>query len=160
MVPESLSQNSPLEPHPQSLKRLTPSNLIIRNISARWASHLQNFPIWENYGDIWTWKFGYWHVEWLEHKQREKQKNLFLYFVLALISMSIHSVVDRLQLFLNLSWIRVRMTYRRFNHLDKILHSNLAAKIGQGELTDITYNYSNPSKVNGKCVFESILQKK
>ena len=32
----------------------------------------------------------------------------------------------------NLSWLRVRMSYHRFNNLAELINGDLAAKIGQG----------------------------
>ena len=50
------------------------------------------------------------------------------------------------------------MSYHRFNNLVEILDGDLSAKIGQGifskDLMDGKYNYSLPSKVNRKRVYE------
>ena len=50
------------------------------------------------------------------------------------------------------------MDYHRFNNLDELLNGELTANIGwiihSRELMDRACNFSNPSKVNGKCVFE------
>ena len=50
------------------------------------------------------------------------------------------------------------MSYHRFNNLAELLNRDLAAKIGRGifskDLMDRECNFSLPSKVNGKCVYE------
>ena len=60
--------------------------------------------------------------------------------------------------------MRLQMSYHRFNNLGELLNGYLATKIGQGilsfDLMDKEYNYSLPSKVNGKCVYEGQLWKK
>ena len=54
----------------------------------------------------------------------------------------------------NLSWLRLRISYHRYNHLAE----HLAAKIGRGifskYLMGIGCNCFLPSKVNVKCVYE------
>ena len=40
--------------------------------------------------------------------------------------MSIHRVINKQKQF-NLSWMRVRMSYHRFNNLDELLKGDLAA---------------------------------
>ena len=50
------------------------------------------------------------------------------------------------------------MSYHRFNNLAELLNGNIAAKIGRvifsKDLMDRECNYSLPSKVNGKFVYE------
>ena len=50
------------------------------------------------------------------------------------------------------------MSYHRYNNLAELLNGDLAAKIGRGifykDLMDRECNFSLPSKVNGKCVYE------
>ena len=58
----------------------------------------------------------------------------------------------------DISWLRVRMSYHRFNNLAELLNGDIGAKIGQGiffkYLMDIAFNCSLPSKVNRKCVYK------
>ena len=72
---------------------------------------------------------------------------------------SIHRVINGLKKNFNLSWIRVRISYHRFNNLSELLNGYLTAKIRRGifskDLLDRECNCSLPSKVNGKCVYES-----
>ena len=89
------------------------------------------------------------------------KKNRNIYFCVAYsryLSTSIHRVINGLKRILILSWLRVRMSYHRFNNLAELLNGDLAAKIGQGifskDLMDRECNYSLPSKVNGKCIYE------
>ena len=74
-------------------------------------------------------------------------------------SAEIHRLIDRLKSSFNLTWLRIRMSYHKFNDLAELLNGDLAAKIGQGifskDLLDRECNCSLPSKVNGKCVYES-----
>ena len=91
-----------------------------------------------------------------------KRKNRNVYFCFAkssYFSTSIHRVINRIKRSFNLSWMRVRMSYHRFNHLAELLNGDLATKIGRGifskDLMDRECNCSLPSKVNGKCVYES-----
>ena len=90
-----------------------------------------------------------------------KKKNRNVYFCVAYsryFSTSIHRVINRLKNTFNLSWLRVRMSYHRFNNLSELLNGDLAAKIGRGifskDLMDREYNCSLPSKVNGKCFYK------
>ena len=43
-----------------------------------------------------------------------------------------HRVIDRLKKSLNLTWLRVRMSYHRYYNLAELLNGYLAAKIGRG----------------------------
>ena len=43
----------------------------------------------------------------------------------------IHRMIDRLKQSFNLSWLRVQMSYHKFNNLAELLNGNLAAIIGQ-----------------------------
>ena len=64
-----------------------------------------------------------------------KKKNRNVYFCVAYsrhFSTSIHRVIDRLKKSFNISWLRVKMSYLRFNNLAELLNGDLAAKIGQG----------------------------
>ena len=63
-----------------------------------------------------------------------KKKNRNIYFCVAYsryFSTSIHRVVDRLKKSFNLTWLRVRMSYHRFNNLAELLNGDLVAKIGR-----------------------------
>ena len=66
--------------------------------------------------------------------------------------------INRLKNIFNLYWLRVRMSYHRFNNLTKIINGDLVTKTGRGifskDLMDRECNCSLPSKVNGKCVYE------
>ena len=90
-----------------------------------------------------------------------KKKNRNVYYCVAysrFFSTSIHRVIYGLKKMFNLSWLRVRMSYHRFNNLAELLNRDLAAKIGQGifskDLMDRECNCSLLSKVNRKCVYE------
>ena len=75
---------------------------------------------------------------------------------------SIHRVIDRLKKTFKLTWLRVQMSYHRFNNLAELLNGDLAAKIGRGifskDLMDRECNCSLPSKFNGKCVYKGKCQ--
>ena len=89
------------------------------------------------------------------------KKNRNVFFVIAYsryFSTAIHRVIDRLKKSFNLTWLRVRMSYHRYNNLAELLNVDLAAKIGRGvfskDLMDRECNCSLPSKANRKCVYE------
>ena len=89
-----------------------------------------------------------------------KKKNINVYFFVACsrcLSTSIHGVIYRPKKSFNLSWLRVRMSYHRFNNLAELLNGDLAAKIGRGilscDLMDRECNCSLTYKVNGKYVY-------
>ena len=58
----------------------------------------------------------------------------------------------------NLKWMRLQISYHRFNKLAELLNEDLAVKITRGiffkDLMDRKCNYSLPSKVNGKYAFK------
>ena len=60
--------------------------------------------------------------------------------------------------YFNLFWLRLIMSYHRFNNLTELLNGDLAAKIRQiilsKDLMDRECNYSLPSKVNRKLFYE------
>ena len=60
-------------------------------------------------------------------------------------------MIDRLKNSFNLTWLRVRMSYHRYNNLAELFNGDLAAKIGRGifskDLLDRECNCSLPSKV-------------
>ena len=98
-------------------------------------------------------------------KEKERdvsvKKNRNFYFCVAYshyFSTAIHRVIDRLKNLFNLAWLRVWISYHRFNNLAELFNGDLAAKIGQGifskDLMDRECNCSLPYKVNGKCVYE------
>ena len=98
-----------------------------------------------------------------KNKERDVKvkKNRNVYFSVAYswyFSTEIHRVIDRLKKSFNLTWLRVRMSYHRYNNLAELLNGYLAAKIGRGifsrDLMDRECNCSLPSKVNGKCVYK------
>ena len=67
-------------------------------------------------------------------------------------------MINRLKNSFNLTWLRVRISYHRYNNLVELLNGDLAVKIGRGifskDLMDRECNCSLPSKVNGKCVYK------
>ena len=86
-----------------------------------------------------------------------KKKNRNAYFFAAYsryFSTSIYRVINRIKRNFNLSLLRVRIYYHRFNDLEELLNGDLSAKIGQGifskDLMDKKCNCSLPSKLNGK----------
>ena len=90
-----------------------------------------------------------------------KKKNRNVYFCVAYsryFSTSIPRVINGQKKIFNLSWLRVRMSYHRFNILAELLDGDLSAKIGRGiffkDLMDRECNRSLPSKVNRRCVYE------
>ena len=95
------------------------------------------------------------------------KKNRNIYFCVAYsryFSTEIHRVIDRLKKSFNLTWLRVRISYHRYNNLAELLNGDLAAKIGRGifskNLMDGECNCSLPSKVNRKCVYEGKFRSK
>ena len=89
------------------------------------------------------------------------KKNRNVYFCVAYsryFSTSIHRVIDRLKNSFNLTWLRVPMSYHRFNNLAELLNGDLAAKIGRGiiskDLMDRKCNCSLPYKANVKCAYK------
>ena len=98
---------------------------------------------------------------WKRTRRQQQQKNRNGYFCVAYLRyfpMSIHRVINRLKKSFNLSWLRVRMTYHRFNNLAELLNGDLADKIGRGifskDLTDRTCNCSLPSEFKEKYVYK------
>ena len=79
-----------------------------------------------------------------------RKKNINVYFCVA--------YSRGLKTSFNLSWLIVRMSYRRFNKLAELINGYLISKIGRAifskDLMDRECNCSLPSKVNGKCVYE------
>ena len=64
-----------------------------------------------------------------------KKENKNVYFCVAYscyFSTSIHRVINSLKTSFNLSWMRVQMSYHRFNNLAELLNGELAAKIERG----------------------------
>ena len=97
---------------------------------------------------------------WKSNKTSVKRKTEILFCVAysRYFYTSIHRVINRLKNYFNLSWLRVRMSYHRFNNLSKLLNRDLAAKNRRGifskYLIDRKCNCSLSSKVNQKCVYE------
>ena len=72
-----------------------------------------------------------------ENKERDisVKKNRNVYFCVAYsrcFSTEIHRVIDRLKKSFNITWLRVRMSYHRYNNLAELLNGDLAVKIGRG----------------------------
>ena len=95
------------------------------------------------------------------------KKNRNVYFCVAYsryFSTAIPRVIDRLKNSFNLTWLRVRMSYHRYNNLAELLNGDLSAKIGRGifskDLMDRECNCTLPSKFNRKCVYEGKCQSK
>ena len=64
-----------------------------------------------------------------------KKKNTNIYFCVAYsryFSISIYRVINGLKNTFNLSWIRVRTSYHRFNNLAELLNGDLVEKIMRG----------------------------
>ena len=61
-------------------------------------------------------------------------------------------------IFLNLSWMRLKMSYHRLNNLAELLNVDLSAKIRRGilyrDLMDRECNCYLTYKVNGKCIYD------
>ena len=98
-----------------------------------------------------------------KNKERDVsvKKNRNVYFCVSYsryFSTEIHRVINRLKKSFNLTWLRVKMSYHRYNNLAELLNGDLAAKIGRGifskDLMDRECNCYLPSKVNGKYVYE------
>ena len=116
-------------------------------------------------GDLWRK-----HDEKVDNeKERDvsKKKNRNVYFCVAYsryFSTSIHRVIGRLKNSFNLTWLRVQMSYHRFDNLAELINGDLAVKIGRGifskDLMDRKCNCSLPSKVNVKCVYEGKIRSK
>ena len=90
-----------------------------------------------------------------------KKKSRNVYFCVAYsryFSASIHRVINRIKKYFNLSCLRVRTSYHRFNKLSELLNRDLTAKIRHiilsKVLMDRKYHCSLPSKVNRNCVYE------
>ena len=90
-----------------------------------------------------------------------KNKNINVYFCVAYsryFYTSIHRVINRLWKPFNLSWMRVRIYYHRFNNLSELLNGDIAVKIGRVILSkylmDRECNSSIPYKDNIKCVYK------
>ena len=110
-------------------------------------------------GDLWRKKDE--KVEKEKERDVSVKKNRNVYFCVAYshyFSTTIHRVIDSLKKSFNLTWLRVQMSYHRFNNLAELLNGDLAKKIGRvifsKDLMDIECNCSLPSKANGKCVYE------
>ena len=94
-------------------------------------------------------------VEKNKEKDVSVKKNRNVYFCVAYsryFSTAIHRVTNRLKKSFNLTWLRVRMSYHRFNNLAELLNGDLAEKIGRGifskDLMDRECNCSLPYKVS------------
>ena len=88
-----------------------------------------------------------------EHNVRKK-KNINVYCCVAYsryLSTSTGRVINRPKRSVKLSWMRVQISYHRFNNLAELLNRDLATKIGRGifpiDLMDRECNCSLPSKV-------------
>ena len=121
-----------------------------------------NFP---TMGDLWSKQDKKVDIE--KEPDVNKKRNRNAYFCVAYsryFSTSIHRVINRLKEYFNLSWMRVRMFYHRFNNLSELLIGDPPAKIGRGiffkDLMDKECNCYLPSKVNGKRVYEGKSQSK
>ena len=118
-------------------------------LSARRAFHLLISQQWESYGKRRMKK----RILRTKEPDVNKKKNRTVYFCVAYsryFSTYIHRVINRLKKNLNLLWLRVRMSYHRFNNLSELLNRDLAVKIGRGifskDLMDRKCNCYLPSK--------------
>ena len=62
---------------------------------------------------------------------KEKQKCLLLCCILTLFFYVYSQGYQQAKIYFNLSWMRVRMFYLRFNNLSELLNRDLAARIGR-----------------------------
>ena len=72
-----------------------------------------------------------------KNKERDvsAKKNRNVYFCVAYsryFSTAIHRVINRLKKSFNLTWLRVRMSYHRYNNLAELINGDLSEKIGRG----------------------------
>ena len=87
-------------------------------------------PVFPTMGELWKNKMRSW-------RKIKKETSAFkrkLYFVVAYsryFSTAIHRVIERLKNSFNLTWLRVQMSYHRFNNLAELLNGDLTAKIGR-----------------------------
>ena len=84
-------------------------------------------------GDLWSKHYEKIDIE--KEPDVRKKNNRNVYFCVAYLfyfSMSVYRVINRLKISFNLSWMRVKMYYNRYNNLEKLLNGDLAAKIGRG----------------------------
>ena len=99
-----------------------------------------------------------WILKRNQTSEKRKQKCLLLCFLLMLFFYVYPQGDQQGKKSFNLSWLRVRMFYYRFNNLAELLNGDFAAKIGQEiffkDLMDRKCNCSIPSKFNGKCVYK------
>ena len=75
-------------------------------------------------------------IEKKKNMMSTKRKTEMSFFELPIysrfLSTSTHRVITGLKNVFKLSWLRVRMSYHRFNNLAELLNGDLAAKIGRG----------------------------
>ena len=92
-----------------------------------------------------------------ETSEKRKQKYLLFCCILTLLFYVNPQGDQQAKNKFNITWLRVQMSYHRFNNLAELLNGDLAAKIGRGiiskDLMDRKCNCSLPSKVNRKCVY-------
>ena len=68
----------------------------------------------------------------------QKKSNINVYFCVAYsryFSTSIHRVINRLKIYSKLAWLRVIMSYHRFNNLDELHNGDIVTTIGRGILS-------------------------
>ena len=116
-------------------------------------------PIFPTLGDLWRKQDD--KVDSEKEQHFIKKKYINVYFCAAYsryFSTFIHRVIDRIKKSFNLSWLRVKMSYHKFNNLAELPNRDLAAKIGREifskDLMDRKCDCSLPSKVNGKFFYE------
>ena len=116
-------------------------------------------PVFPTMGELWEKQDE--KVEKNKERDVSVKKNRNVYFCVAYsryFSTAIHRVIDRLKKSFNLTWLRVRMSYHRFNNLAELLNGDLAAKIGQGifskDLMDRECNCSLQYKVKEKMCLQ------
>ena len=64
--------------------------------------------------------------------RKNKKRNVYFCVAYSCFFTSIHRVINRLKQSSNLSWIRVKISYHRFNNLAELINGDHATKIGRG----------------------------
>ena len=112
-----------------------------------------NYP---KMGDLWSKQDE--NVDMEKEPDVNKKENRNVYFCVGYsryFYTSIHRVINRLKKCFNLSWIRIKMSYHRFNNLVELLNGHLGAKIGRGSFTKteqidnatVIFHISNSTKL-------------
>ena len=84
-------------------------------------------PVFPTMGELWRKQDE--KVENEKERDISEKKNINVYFCVSYsryFSTSIHRVIDRIKKSFNLTWIRVQISYHRFNNLAELLNRDLA----------------------------------